>query len=283
MTVSYANVNPGKMDLSPARITYKGVDLGGSLGNVTIKMKYDKANIMADQYGKSVLDRVVSGVEATVEFELNQITDNDTWKAVFPNAIKVTSGGNSQIVWQSKVGSHDLDLAGELIIHPLSFSDADLSSDFTFPIALAAEESQIVYGPTEQSKLKIIFNVYLDTSSNPAVLMRRGADIGIVDAVAGSPVFSGTGNGTMTLVSTGSGSVTETITAIVVGVPGSNKANFFVSGSITGSLGMAEIPGGAGSSVAFTSDVINFTLTDGSTDFVLNDNFTISVTGPNYV
>ena len=283
MTVSYARVNPQNIELTPVRVTYKGTDLGGTLGNCTIKAKYGKAGIMADQFGKSVLDRVVSSVEVTVETELTEILDKDTWKVVFPNATKATNGGNSVIVWQSKIGSHDLDLAGELILHPLSKADADLSEDMTFPLALASEESQIVYGPEEQARLKIVWNIYLDTSVEPANLFTFGdPSIGLVDAVAGSPSFTGTGNGTMTAVTPTVDSVTETITAVVLGVPGSDDSNWYVSGSISGPLGILQLNGSPGVSGTFTSDVISFVITDGSTNFVLGDFFTVGVTGPNY-
>ena len=281
---SFASVTPGNMELTPVRVTYKGVDLGGTLGNVSVKLKYGKSDIMADQFGKSVLDRVVSSVEATIETELTEIDNPDIWKVVFPNAIKTTSGGNHSIIWESKIGQHDLDLAGELILHPLSHQDSDLSGDMTAPLALASEESSIVYGPTEQARLKIVWNVYLDTGTQPAVLFKRGDPaIGITAASAGSPGFTGTGNGTMTNVVVGPDTLTETITATCVGIPASNQSNWYVSGSLSGALGILELTGGAGGHADFTSDPISFRITDGTTDFVVGDAFTVATTAPNYV
>lgn len=282
---SFATVTPGNMALGPCRVKWNGVDLGGTLGNVNIKMKYDKANIMADQFGKSVLNRVNSGVEATVETELVEILNKDIWKVVFPNAIEVTSGGNKLMVWQSKVGSDDLSLAKALLLHPLSNADADLSADMTFSLALSNEDSQFVLGPTQQQLLKLVWNVYLDTSLQPAILFKRGdPSIGLIAAVAGTPAFTGTGNGTMTSVSTGSATKTETITATVLGIPAANKSNWEVHGSLSGPLGILQLTSGSpGGSGTFVSNALNFTITDGSTDFIVGDFFTVATTAANYV
>ena len=73
---SYATVTPGNMELTPCRVKFKGpgalsfVDLGGTLGNVNVKFKFEKADIKADQFGSTVLDRRVKGIMGTIETEL---------------------------------------------------------------------------------------------------------------------------------------------------------------------------------------------------------------------
>jgi len=83
------------------------------------------------------------------------------------------------------------------------------------------------------------------------------------------PTFSGTGNGTLTVDSTHPATVTETITA-VCSATAVDGGTFDVSGSVSGSLGQATV------GTPFTSSVIDFTITDGTTDFALNDTFTIN-------
>lgn len=282
---SFATVTPGNMELTPCRVTYGGVDLGGTLGNVTVKPKYGKADIMADQFGKSVLDRVVSSIECTIEFEIAEVLKPENWKVVFPNADLITSGMNKAIVWRSKIGSHDLSLAQQLRLHPLSLGDGDVSSDMTFFKAVSTEDSQYVFDPSKQSSLKLIMAVYLDTSVQPARLWVRGdPTILPVAASVGAPVFSGTGNGTLTALAAGAKTITETITFACVGVPAANKSNWYVSGSLSGSIGMVDITSGApGGSANFSFPEISGTITDGSTDFVVGDQFTVATTAPNYV
>ncbi len=86
---------------------------------------------------------------------------------------------------------------------------------------------------------------------------------------AGTPSFSGTGDGTISDVSGGPNSVAETIT-----LTATDSTHFSVSGSVSGSLGTATV------GTAFTSGNINFTISAGGTDFQPGDTFTITTTPP---
>jgi hypothetical protein len=272
------------MELSPVRVKFGGVDLGGSLGNVVISTKFMKAPIMADQSGKTVRDRRVSGIEITLTTELAQIKDKDIWKVVFPHAKEVVSGPNKAMYFEGAIGDSDLAHAAELLLHPLSLADADLSGDHKFYKACASAESEITYGPEEQARLKIVWNILPDDSTVPDRFYFHGDPaVGLVPASAGAPIQSGTGNGTLTAVAVFNGATkTETITAKVIAVPGVDEAIFEVTGSVSGFLGNVSLPGTPLGSVNFVSGPIAFTLTDGSTDFVVNDQFTIATVASNY-
>jgi len=279
MPSSYSTVEVNKMDLTPCRVTYKGVDMGGTLENVTVKFKYDKAEIKADQLGSTVLDRRVSGMMVEIETSLAQVQDYDKLKSIFPNIDLLTSGGNKSALFTSKLGVSDYDLAGELILHPLNKADADKSQDWLFYKATASEDSEIVFSPTEQQKLKVIWRVYPDMGSTDYRMFLHGdPTIGVVNASAGPAVAGGgnVGNGTVTGITVYNGfTKTETITLLCVGVPGPNQANFSVTGSVSGPLGIAAV------GVAFVSNQISLTINDGSTDFVVGDSFTIATTASN--
>ena len=74
MGVSQAVVTTTSMELTPARVTFDGVDLGGTLGNVVIKPVFAKnGEIKSDQTGSdTVLDRRVTGTSCTVETIINR-------------------------------------------------------------------------------------------------------------------------------------------------------------------------------------------------------------------
>ena len=281
MTVSFANVDPASMELTPCRFKYKGVDLGGTLGNVKVSLNFKKADMKSDQFGDTILDRRVSGVEYKIETTLSQVNNTDTWKAAFPNLLRVGTGPYS-MVGISKVGESDLALSGILELHPLALSDADKSGDFTFWKATAESVSEVTFGPTEQQGLKVVFHVYPDMSASPARFFVRGdSTIGLVSAFADAPVFVGTGNGLMTAVAVYSGQTsTETITVKCLGIPSTGKSNWAVTGSLSGALGYLEVVTG---SATFTSSKVAFTISDGSTDFIIGDQFTLSVHAANYV
>lgn len=282
MPVSYSNVNPANLELTPMRVTFNGVDLGGTLGNVLVTPKYVKAPLMADQYGKTVLDRRVSAVEITVTTELAEVLNKDNWKVVFPHAKEVTSG-TKLIQWVNAIGDSDLSHSAQLLLHPLSKADADLTENYLFYKACSSAESEITYSPEGQAKLKIVWNILPDTSVSPAVFFIYGDPaVGLVAATAGSPSFTGTGNGTMGSVVAYSGiTKTETITATCVTAV-ANGGIFFVSGSLSGALGLATV-GISFIPVSPDPAVISFTIADGSTDFVVGDQFTVATVAANYV
>jgi flagellar hook protein FlgE len=84
---------------------------------------------------------------------------------------------------------------------------------------------------------------------------------------AGTPVFTGTGNGTMTGVTAGAGAVPETIT-----LTATSATQFSVTGSVSGAMGTATV------GTPFTSGQLGFTLNAGSTAFAVGDKFTVATT-----
>jgi len=177
---SNAVVTTTQMELTPMRVSYGPsgslVDLGGTLGNVVITPKYTKSPIHADQSGTTIRDRRVSGLEITVTTELAEIKDKDIWEVVFPSATKVGTGSGSgaAIDFKAAIGQSDQADAKVLVLHPLSYDDSDTSADYTFYKACASAESSITYGPTEQARLKIVWNILPDESTTPERFFRFG-------------------------------------------------------------------------------------------------------------
>lgn len=284
MSESQAVVTTQNLELSPVRVTYKGRDLGATLGNVVLTTKYMKAPMYADQWGKTVADRAVSGLEISITTELAEVINKDNWKDLFHPA-KLVGTGAKGMYFDNAVGRKDSADAGILLLHPLSLPDANLSRDHKFYKAIPSAESEITYGPDQQARLKCVWNVLPDDSVIPARFYFHGDPaIGLVAATAGSPVFTGTGNGTLTSVAVYSGvTQTETITVKCIAAPGAHQAIFEVSGSLSGILGNFSLPGSAGGSVNVVTPVISFTITDGTTDFAVNDQWTIPTVAANYI
>jgi len=288
MSTSTANVNVLNIPLSPMRVKYKGVDLGGTTNEVSIQIKYEMADIMVDQFGKSIMDKVVSGLSFSIKTVLAEVKNKDNWAVAFPSIHEVTQGGNKAIYADMQIGDHLYPKAGQLLLHPLENADADLSQDYLFYKATATQVAEVKYGPEKQSGLNVEFIVYPDTTVSPARYMFHGdPSVALVAASAGSPVAgSNTGNGTITAVSVFSGvTATETITITCLDAVSGN--NFEISGSVSGILGVAHVAALSGSTIGFipsspTPQVIAFTINQGSTQFVAGDSFTIATTAANY-
>lgn len=80
-----------------------------------------------------------------------------------------------------------------------------------------------------------------------------------------------TGNGTLTAVEASPTSVTETWT-LTCTAAATNSGTFSVVGSVSGNVGNATV------GTTFTHAKITFLISDGATDFIVNDTFTIPVT-----
>lgn len=282
MSLSTANVTVSNFQLSAAQVLFNGIDLGGASGGINVSLKTDFADITCDQFGKTPLDSRVSGYAYTAKFMLDEILKKDNWKVAFPMMKEVGSG--SAIYSDAQIGYSLLGAAKQLLIHPLDHGTSDKSADLLFYLAACKGAPQLKYTADKQLGLEVEMIIFPDTGVVPARFMFFGDPAnGLVAASAGTPSFTGTGNGTCTSVTTGTATKTETITILCVGVPAANKSNFFVSGSLSGPLGMADITSGTGGgTVNFTSNAINFTLTDGATDFAIGDQFTIATTAANY-
>lgn len=178
--MSFATVTPTSMELTPMRVSFGAsgsqVDLGGTLSNIVISAKYMKSPIKADQFGQSTLDRRVSGMEVTVTTEVAEIINKDTYQVVFPNAAKTGSGSTTlaALTFNEAIGDGDLTYAKLLTLHPLSIADANTTMDYNFYKACSSSESTITYGPTEQARLKIVWNILPDTSTTPARYFKYG-------------------------------------------------------------------------------------------------------------
>ena len=282
MPISYSTVSTQNMELTPMRVSYGPagslLDLGGTLGNVVCSVKFGKAAILSDQSGKTVRDRRVNEQMITVTTELAEIQNKDIWKVVFPHAKEVVSGLNKQIYFQAAIGDSDLANAKQLVLHPLSKADADKSGDYLFFKACASAESEITYGPDNQARLKIVWNILPDDSVQPERFMLHGdPTIGVVHASVGAAV---PGVGNVGTDSVGSlvvyDGLTKTETISLLCLSGGASAKYQVTGSLSGALGVAT------DGVSFVSNQISFTITAGLTPAVAGDTFTIATVASNY-
>ena len=288
MPVSSASVHTANMELTPMRVSFgtsgSEIDLGGTLSNVVVSVKYNKASILADQSGKTVRDRRVSAQMITVTTELAEIQNKDNWKVVFPHAKEIVSGGNKMMYFDASIGDSDLAHAASLVLHPLSKANNDLSGDYKFFKACSSAESEINYGPEGQAKLKIVWTILPDDSVNAERFFIHGdPTIGIVHASAAAAVAGGgnVGNGIVGSIAVVDGvTKTETITLTCVGASSGN--NYDVVGSLSGPLGGFHVAAGSSSTASFNSPVISFVFTQGSTQSAYSDSYTIATTGANF-
>lgn len=280
MSTSFSTITPGNFELSPCRVTYGGVDLGAT-DKVSVKIEETLADLKADQMGTTPIDKKVSGFKVTIETALDEVQLKANWKAIFPANKLVTQGGNSSFYFDSQVGQSMIALAKPLILHPLSKVNADKSTDIYVWLATAMPTTDLVYSSTEQQKMKVVFDVYPDFTTQPPRFMLYGdPTVGVVAASAGAAT-AGTGNvgaDTITSITVNNGATkTETITVVCVTAGASGLFN--VNGSMSGPLGAATV----GVSFSAYANEIGFLITNGSPSATLGDSYTIATVAANFV
>lgn len=274
MSLSFATLSPQYTELSPCRLTFKGIDLGGTTGNVIIKPEDSTAPIKFDQLGDTNVDWKISGFNMTIETSIAEVQLKDNWKVIFPTHKLVEEGGQKLFYFDSTVGARLSDYAGLLTLHPLSRPDSDKNGDINVWLAIAEGKSQLTFSPKDQQVLKLVWHVLPDFTTTPPRFFAYGdLDVGLEDAGHGTATAgSNTGNGTVGSISVFNGTtMTETVTLLAL-----SATSFQVSGSLSGQLGVATV------GLGFTSDQIAFTISAGGTAFVANDSFTIATTAANY-
>lgn len=278
MSTSFATLTPGNFELSPCRVTFGGVDLGGT-DAVTIKIEEKLAPLKADQLGDTIIDNVVSGFNVTIETALDETQLKTNWKVVFPAHKLVTQGGQTSFYFDSQVGQHMAVLGKQLVLHPLSKVDSDKSHDFLAYIATATPTTDLKFSSTEQQKMKVSFHVYPDfTTQPPRFCIYGDPTVGLVAATAGPAVAAtgNVGNGTVGSITVNNGS-TKTETISLLCLTAGATAQFSVTGTQSGPLGTAI------NGLTFNAAPISFLVTGGGTNFAFNDSFTIATTAANYV
>lgn len=178
--------NVSDMELTPAQVYFTPAGstteyyVGGTLSNVKVAFSYDKADIKADQTGDTPLDKRIKGVKCTVTTEITQVNDFQLFNLLYPHSTLV--GGtpfdgaspSAAIDWTNQVGASDISVAGNLRLHPQNRAAAATSYDWNFAKAVATEATEVVYGPSEQSRLKVEWTIYPNTAVTPFKFFRFG-------------------------------------------------------------------------------------------------------------
>lgn len=141
-----------------------GGDLGRTSGGVEVTLEATTADILSDQTGQLVLDRVFTGstVEASMSFlevtpeRFKTIVGSVTGDVFTPAGGTELSGYGESRLYQSF-----FDLGGELVLHPTRFPASDRSRDITFWKS-APQPASINFSGEEPQTLEVTFAALAD-------------------------------------------------------------------------------------------------------------------------
>lgn len=152
--------------LGVCKVTYDSVDLGYTKGGVEVSVKTETHKVMVDQFGKTPINEYIMGREVTVKCPLAETTLENLIK-IMPGATLTTDAVDTTkkvVNVPTAIGTNLLDIAKQLVLHPIGKPDADKSDDFTVFKAATAGALQFSYKLEDERVFSCEFNGYPDSN-----------------------------------------------------------------------------------------------------------------------
>ena len=150
--------------LGVCKVTFDGQDLGYTKGGVEVSVKTETHKVMVDQFGKTPINEYIMGLEVQVKVPLAETTLENLVK-IMPGAALVTDSVDPTkkvVNVPTGIGSNLLDIAKELVLHPIGKPDSDKGDDFTVFKAATAGALQFSYKLEDERVYSCEFNGYPD-------------------------------------------------------------------------------------------------------------------------
>lgn len=152
--------------LGVCRVTYGGVDLGLTKGGVEVAISTETHEVTVDQYGDAPINEYITSRTCEVTVPMAETTLENAVK-VMPGATLITDGEDSNKKYVSvptATGVSLLDIAQELVLHPIANEENDKSDDFTVYRAATPGEMNYSYKLDEERIFNCSFKAYPDHS-----------------------------------------------------------------------------------------------------------------------
>lgn len=147
------SITVGNFDYGPAeQVLWDGSDLGGIMGNITVRFGYEVLDRMAHQYGIAPMSGRQTGHTIEVDIVLEEFTPTNFSRAIQGGTLTGTD-------WTVGDLTGDELTYGELVIHPKNAAKQKLTIYRSAPVAAV----DVTIGD-EVSAIQITFRGYIDTT-----------------------------------------------------------------------------------------------------------------------
>lgn len=153
--------NVSNLRIGPCRITWKGQDVGFTLGGATLTYERKLTDLTVDKYGDSPVDMALTSTTLKIVTKVAEPVANKI-KQMMPEGTDVVSGGNEQVGFAAGEGATMRQYAGLLTLHPLSKSDTDYSEDVTIYLAVPSNNVELGYEVANQRAFTVEFSALVD-------------------------------------------------------------------------------------------------------------------------
>ena len=145
----------------PAKITFKGVDLGFTQDGATISIESANEIVRVDEMGETPVDALHTADMVSVVVRLSQWSISNL-KTLLPAGTFVQDGAKEKITIGKATGLRMSSVAGLLTLHPIANDVADVSEDFTVWKAYVSEPVEFVETYNDIRSYEVTFTALAD-------------------------------------------------------------------------------------------------------------------------
>lgn len=156
-------VTPGNIPIGICTVTFDGVDLGATTGDVSVKANQEVARILVDNYGKAPVGAVEAGVSIVVTVPLTERAFTQLAK-VYDGGAVVTDGVTpaNQKLTVGRLAGEDVN-TGALVLHPQHRAVDKLNYDLTIYKAFVSDWGDYAFSSSKQVSFTVSFEGMIDT------------------------------------------------------------------------------------------------------------------------
>lgn len=156
-----------KIQLGVCTVTYKGVDLGHTIGGVTFTYSPEFHETKVDKFGESVVEKFLVGERAKVSVRLAEWTLANLQVAIQ----EATLQGDDSVSGGSVAGKRSLDNAGLLVLHPVADAAGVRDNEIALYKAVVSGELEIELKNDGEKVLPVEFDALVDEGRSDGNLL----------------------------------------------------------------------------------------------------------------
>lgn len=155
--------NSLNVQLGVCSVTYNGVDLGHTKGGVEVTYEPSHTDITVDQYGESVINKILIGEKFMAKVPLAEFTIANL-KVAMPEG-SFAGAANARLTVGKQTGAKATDSAAQLVLHPIA--EGTRRHDIVIHKAYVSSSIQLNHKIDEVKVIEVEFSALIDeTKSN---------------------------------------------------------------------------------------------------------------------
>lgn len=147
-----------KIQLGVCSVTYKGVDLGHTIGGVTVTYAPEYYESKVDKYGSSVVEKFLVGERMSAKASLAEFTLANLQQAIAQSTLQ----GDDSVSVGSNAGKKASEKAGLLVLHPIAAGASVRDYDCAIYKAVVTNELTIEHKNDGEKVLPVEFDGLVD-------------------------------------------------------------------------------------------------------------------------